>query len=64
MKTDEYCRSLNADGEIIPGLYVVGVDNGSCYCTPYYDNEGAALGIAFTLGLVAGEHIAKNISKE
>lgn len=63
VKTDEYCRPLNADGEIIPGLYVAGVDNGSCYCTPYYDNEGAALGIAFTLGLVAGEHIAKNISK-
>lgn len=64
VKTDEFCRALNADHEVIPGLYAAGVDNGSCYCVPYYDNEGAALGLAFTLGLVAGEHIVGKLKKE
>lgn len=58
VKTDEFCRALTPDSEVIKGLYVAGVDNGSCYCTPYYDNEGAAVGLALTTGIVAGEHAA------
>lgn len=59
VKTDDYCRALTCTGQTIPGLYVAGMDNGSCYCVPYYDNEGSAAGIAFTTGLVAGEHMVE-----
>ena len=55
VKTDDYCRVLTADQQPIPGLYVAGVDNGSLYCSPYYENEGASLGIAYTSGSVAGD---------
>ena len=55
VKTDDYCRALTADQKPIPGLYVAGVDNGSLYCNPYYENEGASLGIAYTSGIVAGD---------
>lgn len=61
VKTDGHCRALNVDQRPIPGLYVAGVDNGSAYCVPYYDNEGAALGIAFTTGIVAGKVILDDI---
>ena len=54
-KTDAYCRALTPQQEVIPGLYVAGVDNGSLYASPYYENEGAALGTAYTSGIVAGD---------
>ncbi|WP_051671587.1 FAD-dependent oxidoreductase [Oribacterium sp. P6A1] len=54
-KTDEYCRALAADQSVIKGLYVAGVDNGSAYCSPYYENEGASLGIAYCSGIVAAD---------
>lgn len=63
VKTDEFCRALTPAGQVIAGLYVAGMDNGSCYCVPYYDNEGAAVGIAFTTGLAAGEHMAAYAGK-
>ncbi len=55
VKTDDYCRALSADQSVIKGLYVAGVDNGSLYCSPYYENEGASLGIAYTSGIVAAD---------
>ena len=55
VKTDDYCRALAKDQSVIPGLYVAGVDNGSLYCSPYYENEGASLGIAYTSGIVAAD---------
>ncbi|WP_078036768.1 FAD-binding protein [Oribacterium sp. C9] len=55
VKTDDYARALTADQTPIPGLYVAGVDNGSLYCSPYYENEGAALGTAYTSGIVAAD---------
>ena len=55
VKTDDYCRALSKDQSVIPGLYVAGVDNGSLYCSPYYENEGASLGIAYTSGIVAAD---------
>ncbi len=62
VKTDEFCRALTSEGGVIEGLYVAGMDNGSCYCVPYYNNEGSAVGIALTTGLVAGEHIVKYLN--
>jgi len=61
VKTDDYCRALTAGQEVIPGLYVAGVDNGSIYASPYYENEGAALGTAFTSGVVAGKCMVEYI---
>ena len=55
VKTDDYCRALAEDQSVIKGLYVAGVDNGSLYCSPYYENEGASLGIAYTSGIVAAD---------
>jgi fumarate reductase flavoprotein subunit len=55
VKTDDYCRALAKDQSVIKGLYVAGVDNGSLYCNPYYENEGASLGIAYTSGIVAAD---------
>ena len=55
VKTDDYCRALAKDQSVINGLYVAGVDNGSLYCSPYYENEGASLGIAYTSGIVAAD---------
>lgn len=62
VKTDAYCRALTKAQEPIPGLYVAGVDNGSIYASPYYENEGAALGTAFTSGIVAGDCMIDYIS--
>lgn len=62
VKTDASCRLLDADQNVIPGVYVAGVDNGSAFCVPYYDNEGAALGVSLTLGIVAGEEIVKELN--
>ena len=55
VKTDAYCRALTPDQKVIEGLYVAGIDNGSLYASPYYENEGACLGLAYTSGIVAGD---------
>lgn len=63
VKTDEYCRALTPASKPIEGLYVAGVDNGSCYTVPYYNNEGAAVGLAFTTGILAGGNAAEYVMK-
>jgi len=60
-KTDAYCRALTPEQEVIPGLYIAGVDNGSLYASPYYENEGATLGVSYTSGIVAGDCIAEYV---
>jgi len=61
VKTDAYCRAVTPSLDVIPGLYVAGVDNGSLYCSPYYENEGAALGTAFTSGIVAADNMIEYV---
>ena len=61
VKTDAYCRALTPKQEVIPGLYVAGVDNGSIYASPYYENEGATLGTSYESGIVAGDCMAEYI---
>ena len=61
-KTDDYCCALTPDQKVIEGLYVAGVDNGSLYCSPYYENEGASLGIAYTSGIVAAKSMIDYLS--
>ena len=52
--TSDVCDTVVRTGHI-QGLYVAGVDNGSIYASPYYENEGAALGTAYTSGIVAAD---------
>lgn len=61
VKTDSYARAVNAQQQPIEGLYVAGVDNGSLYASPYYENEGAALGTAYTSGIVAADCIIQDL---
>lgn len=57
IKINQHCEVVNKDGFAIPGLYVGGVDNGSVYVAPYYDNEGASVGMAVGSGVLAGKEI-------
>lgn len=61
VKTDEFCRMLDRQEQPVPGIYVAGVDNGSCFPQPYYDNEGAALGVSLGTGIVAAEDVVRYI---
>lgn len=63
VKVDNKLRALSVDNEIIDGLFVAGVDAGSMYANPYYDNEGAALGLAMGSGVYAGEMILDYLTK-
>jgi len=58
IKTDSDCRALNADNDIIPGLYVAGVD-GDYWSTPYYLG-GSAQGFSIASGFLAGKVAAAN----
>lgn len=57
IKTDSRLNALDAMSRPISGLYVAGVDNGSMFCAPYYDNEGSALGLSLGSGIYAARKI-------
>lgn len=57
IKTDSRLQALDANGAPIPGLYVIGADNGSMYTSPYYDNEGSSLGLALGSGVYVADVI-------
>lgn len=61
IKTDSRLQALGADGEPIHGLYIAGVDCGSMYSVPYYDNEGASVGLALGSGIYAGKIISEEL---
>lgn len=54
IKVDSMLRAMDKDNNAIEGLYVAGVDQGSTYCVPYYDNPGSSVGIALGSGVYAG----------
>ncbi len=58
---DDSLRVVDGAAEPIPGLYAAGLDAGSLYTAPYYDNEGAAFGIALGSGTLAGEIMAEAV---
>lgn len=58
VKVDDSLRVVNADNEPIKGLYAAGVDAGSLFTAPYYDNEGSALGLSLGSGTLAGRNMA------
>ena len=58
VKVDDSLHALNADNKPIPGLYAAGIDAGSIFTAPYYDNEGSAFGISLGSGTLAGRIMA------
>lgn len=58
IRTDSRLQALDASGRAIPGLYVAGAENGSMFSVPYYDNEGAALGLSLGSGIYAARMIS------
>jgi len=48
---------LDKDNRWVEGLYVAGVDMGSMYTMPYYDNPGSSVGLALGSGVLAAEEI-------
>lgn len=60
-RTDEQCRVLDSEYNPIPGLYVGGVENGSLFCTPYYDCGGSCSGLSMSSGRLAAGYMAEYI---
>lgn len=54
-RTDEFTRALTKDFEVVPGLYIAGVENGALYGRPYYDVGGTCSALAYSSGRIAGE---------
>ncbi|MDO4633499.1 MAG: FAD-binding protein [Eubacteriales bacterium] len=59
IKVNANLQALNNENQPIEGLYVAGVDIGSMYTMPYYDNPGSSVGLAVGSGVLAAEEIAK-----
>lgn len=60
--TDENARALDAEGQVIPGLYAAGNDMASIM-GGNYPGAGITLGPALTFGYIAGRHLADNAAK-
>ena len=58
VRVDDSLRVIDDSNNPIPGLYAAGLDAGSLYTSPYYDNEGSAFGIALGSGRLAGKLMA------
>ena len=61
VKVDRDLHALNKDNDVIPGLFVGGLDAGSMYSSPYYDIGGTASGLALMSGRVAAQTMAEYI---
>jgi succinate dehydrogenase/fumarate reductase flavoprotein subunit len=57
IKTDANARALDADGQVIEGLYAAGNDMASIM-GGNYPGAGITLGPALTFGYIAGKHLA------
>ena len=62
VKTNDNFSALNADGEVIDGLYAVGSMCYGVYYNQYYFS-GSALTFAATSGRLAGAHAAQNLDR-
>ncbi len=56
IKTDGFCRAVDADNDVVAGLYVAGVD-GDFWSTPYYQG-GSCNGLSLASGVLAGQTAA------
>ncbi len=57
VKVDASLRALDSENKPIEGLFVAGVDAGSMYTMPYYDNPGSSVGLAIGSGVLAAQEI-------
>lgn len=64
VKVDDSLRVVNDDNEPILGLYAAGIDAGSLFTAPYYDNEGSALGLSFGSGTLSGKIMADYVNSK
>ena len=60
-RTDHLTRALTSAYDVIEGLYIAGVENGSLYSSPYYDVGGTCSGLALASGRLAGQEMAKYV---
>lgn len=61
VKTDDRLRVITETGDVIPGLYCAGVDNGTILMVPYHCYEGTSLGMAYNTGRLAGIYMAADL---
>lgn len=57
IKTDGFCRAVNADADVIPGLFVAGVD-GDFWAVPYFEGgscQGFCVGSGYLAGVTAAQ---------
>ena len=59
VKVNAHLQALDEDNQAIEGLYAAGVDTGSMYTQPYYDNPGSSVGLALGSGVLAAQEIDK-----
>lgn len=64
VKVDDSLRVLDANNDPIPGLYAAGLDAGSMFTVPYYDNEGSAFGLSLASGTMVGRLMNDYVSEE
>lgn len=57
IRTDEFARALDGEGNVIPGLYAVGTDMASIFAGSY-PGPGINLGPAMTFAYIAARHCA------
>lgn len=62
-KVDASLRALDGENKPIEGLFVAGVDAGSMYTMPYYDNPGSSVGLAVGSGVLAAKEILAFLEK-
>ncbi|MDO4974363.1 MAG: FAD-binding protein [Eubacteriales bacterium] len=62
-RTDHKTRALKANFDVIPGLYIAGVENGSLYSSPYYDVGGTCNGLSLASGRLAGMEMAEYVKE-
>lgn len=63
LKINEYMEAIDASGNIIEGLYIVGCDAGGLYGETYtLPVPGSANGFALTSGWLAADHIAEKLN--
>jgi fumarate reductase flavoprotein subunit len=61
---NENCKALNRNGQVIPGLYIVGTGTSQIAALGHgYAGSGTCLASGFAMGIIAAESIAVDLGK-